>query len=80
VVYPMMCDFEAAYPWIRIHERVVAHCRAKGIDVEDLLPAFGGRNGRALWVHPSDQHPNPVAHAIAARAILAALERRGWRP
>jgi len=80
VVYPMMCDFEAGYPWIRIHERVVAHCRAKGIDVEDLLPAFGGRNGRALWVHPTDQHPNPVAHAIAARAILAALERRGWVP
>jgi hypothetical protein len=37
--------------------------------VLDLFDAFRGRDGPSLWVHPTNQHPNEEAHAIAAEAL-----------
>jgi hypothetical protein len=39
----------------------------------DLLPAFHGRSATELWVHPTDQHPNEVAHRIAAKKLAEFL-------
>ena len=46
-----------------------------GAQFLDLLPAFTGKSGPILWVHPTDQHPNEKAHAIAARQLAAILIR-----
>lgn len=79
-VYPMLEGLDGSYPWARVHEMVLNTCLKKGIDTIDLLPAFRGRHDRDLWVHPTDQHPSPAGHAIAARALAAALDRKGWLP
>ena len=51
-------------------------CETERIEVVDLLPAFRGRHDRDLWVHPSDRHPNPAGHAIAA--LLDAGAADAW--
>jgi lysophospholipase L1-like esterase len=79
VIYPMMVELDGTYPWSRFHEVVVEHCEKEGVAVCDLLPAFRGRDARSLWAHPTDQHPGPEGHAIAARAIAGALTARGWK-
>jgi hypothetical protein len=42
--------------------------------VVDLLPAYRGLRSDLLIVDAEDEHPNEVAHRIAAKAILPALE------
>ena len=42
-----------------------------------LLAAFEGHDGPELWAHPSNQHPNERAHAIAADALAGFLLREG---
>ncbi len=79
-VYPMMEGLDGSYPWARIHERVLNYCQDRGIHTVDLLPDFRGHHARDLWVHPTDQHPSPAGHAIAARALAAELDRNGWLP
>jgi hypothetical protein len=37
--------------------------------VHDLLPAFGGHQDHQLWVHPTDHHPNEIAHDLAAGSL-----------
>jgi hypothetical protein len=40
----------------------------------DLRNAYREFNGPELWVHETDQHPNEIAHAIAADAVYAYLK------
>ena len=65
------------HPFAAIHARVAATARALGFHVLDLLPAFIGQDGPALWVHPANQHPNERAHALAAQAIERFLVDEG---
>jgi hypothetical protein len=58
-----------------VHDAVVRYCSDHGIPVLDLRPAYSGYDGLELWVHPSDQHPNEIAHDMAARAIAWFLRR-----
>jgi lysophospholipase L1-like esterase len=61
------------YPFARIHELVAQWCReqADPIPCLDLLPVLKGNRPEDLWVTPSDMHPNPHAHRVAAPAIAA---------
>jgi hypothetical protein len=63
------------YPYNAILEIVRAYCRDRGIELVDLLPALAEHRDRDLWVHETDHHPNPTAHAIAAKALLAVASR-----
>lgn len=77
-VFPMMSQLEPElYPCRGAHERVATFCRQAGIRCVDLLPAFLGRTDHELWVHPSDQHPNHVGHAILAEQIHDYLAAEG---
>jgi lysophospholipase L1-like esterase len=69
VLFPLLWQLDAGHPFAAIHARVAETARALGFHVLDLLPAFLGQDGPALWVHPSNQHPNERAHALAAEAI-----------
>jgi hypothetical protein len=72
-IFPFMFELDEDYPLAAIHELVAETARAAGTPCLDLLPAFFGHAYTDLWVHPSDQHPNEVAHAIAASAIARFL-------
>lgn len=73
MIFPVMWELGDDYPYRDIHETVAAAAARLGLPVLDLAPAFRGEDGVSLWVHPSNQHPNERAHAIAARALHAWL-------
>lgn len=77
VVFPYMIELDGEYPYSQLHERLAYSVRALDLPVLDLLPAFRGEDGESLWVHPSNQHPNERAHAIAADAIHTWLRESG---
>lgn len=68
-IYPFLYELGPDHPFRELHARIADFCRSGGIPVLDLLDAFEGRDHATLWAHPSDQHPNEVAHGIAADAI-----------
>jgi hypothetical protein len=46
-----------------------------GARVVDLLPAYRGLRSEVLVVNgPLDEHPNEIAHRIAASVLLRALD------
>ncbi len=77
VIFPILWQLDADYPFAEAHNRVRASAERLGLPVLDLLDAFRGRDGEALWVHPSNQHPNEQGHAIAAEALLRFLREQG---
>jgi len=72
-IFPFFHDLDGDYPFQIVHDVVRAHCESRGIAVIDLRDAYRQFHGPELWVHPIDQHPNEIAHAIAAEAIAAYL-------
>ena len=80
VIWPVMYSLDESYPFAAIHEKIVRTLGNLGVPVVDLLPHFRGMDARDLWVHRTNQHPNEVGHAIAARAILEYLEENGVVP
>lgn len=73
VVFPFFHELDGDYPFQPVHDVVRGHCRTRGIPVVDLRPYFSQYHGPELWVHPSDQHPNEIAHRVAARAAVDAI-------
>jgi len=69
VVFPMFSQLERDYPYARLHAMVREFGTASGIAVLDLASQFVGRDENALTVHPTDQHPNAIAHGEIAAAI-----------
>ena len=65
------------YPFAAIHERIAGICRDKNVPLLDLLPAYRCYRAEDLWVHPTDHHPNEIAHRIAAEELLRFLQDRG---
>jgi hypothetical protein len=78
-VHPILVDLDD-YPFGAIHATVLEFCAAERIPAVDLLPAFAGRHARELWVHENDQHPNELAHALAADLLAGFLVDRGLLP
>ena len=71
VILPMMSRLTDDDPFAPLHTLVREHCEEQGIEVIDLLPVFLGRRDTDLWVHPTDQHPNDVGHALIAGAVAS---------
>ncbi|MBN1121049.1 MAG: SGNH/GDSL hydrolase family protein [Anaerolineae bacterium] len=65
-VHPVLFHLDDSYPFTAIHQKVIEAAGSAGITAYDLFPAFEGETGETLWVHPVDQHPNEIGHAIAA--------------
>jgi lysophospholipase L1-like esterase len=77
VLWPLLESLED-YPFKAVHQRLRDSLAGKGIAHLDLLSSFAGRDAAGLHVHPTDHHPNELAHQLAAGAIAADLERREW--
>jgi len=69
VIFPFFVNLDGDYPFQTIHDIVREYCREKKVHVLDLRDHYRRFNGPELWVHATDQHPNEIAHDIAARAI-----------
>lgn len=65
-VHPILYHLDAGYPFSFAHEEVLSRCRSLSLPAHDLLEAFRGHPAETLWVHPADQHPNEIAHGLAA--------------
>lgn len=68
-IFPFFVNLDGDYPFQFIHDQVRGLCEEHGIPVLDLRESFRDYEGPELWVHPTDQHPNEVAHQIAAEAL-----------
>jgi lysophospholipase L1-like esterase len=74
-VFPMLSLLGKDYPYLGLHRLVAEICTAEQIDCVDLLDRFRGRDEHQLWVHPTDQHPNPAGHRLIAQGIYDFLTR-----
>ena len=79
VIFPFFHELDGEYPLQVIHDMVRAHCVSVGIPVLDLRDQYRRYNGPELRVHETDQHPNEIAHEIAADATTEyILSRQDW--
>jgi len=76
VIFPLFGNaLDDSYPFAEIHQMVSAAATGAGARVVDLLPVYRGLRWDILVVDGADdEHPNEVAHRIAANAILPVLD------
>jgi hypothetical protein len=75
VVFPLFANpLDARYPFAQLHAKVAQAAGETGAKVVDLLPHYRTVDWRLLVVDgTADEHPNEIAHRIAAQAIVKAL-------
>ncbi len=75
-IFPLFGNrLDAGYPFADVHARVAQAAAEAGARVVDLLPVYRGLDGALLVVNGADdEHPNEIAHRIAARAIAQAVD------
>jgi hypothetical protein len=75
-IFPLFGNpLDAGYPFTDIHARVAAAATEAGADAVDLLPDYRGLRWELLVVDGvSDEHPNEIAHRIAADRLRFALD------
>jgi hypothetical protein len=76
VVFPLFGNpLDGGYPFAEVHTAVDRAAAAAGARVVDLLPAYRGLRWELLVVDGvNDEHPNEIAHRIAANVILSSLD------
>ena len=76
VIFPLFANpLDASYPFAEIHAAVSQAASAAGAKVVDLRPAYEGLRWDLLVVDgAADEHPNEIAHRIAADVLLKALD------
>ena len=76
VIFPLFGNpLDDRYPFPEIHAKVSQAAAEAGAKVLDLLPVYRGLRWDLLVVDGvDDEHPNEIAHRIAASAILHALD------
>jgi hypothetical protein len=81
VVFPVLWELDGDYPFEDIHAMIAKGCREAGCEVIDLLDVYRGHSAASLWVHPTDHHPNEIAHRLAAeRTVEYLLSTRDKQP
>ena len=73
VSFPVLHQLDGSHPFSDLYRTVQERVEAAGGAFLDLFPVFSGHDAESLWVHPTDQHPNEVAHRMAAEAIAERL-------
>jgi len=78
MIFPLFGNpLDEAYPFPEIHAAVARAVAETGWARSlDLLPSYRGLDWRNLVVDgPNDEHPNEIAHRIAAQALITDLEK-----
>jgi lysophospholipase L1-like esterase len=75
-VFPLFGNpLDGRYPFAALHGKVAAAAGEAGARVVDLLPFYRELRPELLVVDgANDEHPNEIAHRIAANAMLPAVE------
>ncbi len=75
-IFPLFGNpLDERYPFPEVHARVAQAAADAGAKVVDLLPAYRGLRWDILVVDGADdEHPNEIAHRIAANVLLHALD------
>lgn len=66
---PGMSGDPARYPFGFVHEHLAAAAAKLGVPVVDVHPAIASWPRERVWTHPTDPHPSPEVHALAAQAL-----------
>jgi hypothetical protein len=76
VIFPLFANpLDAGYPFTELHAKVAAAAEQAGAKVLDLLPRYRSVDWRLLVVDgTNDEHPNEIAHRIAALAIARSVD------
>ncbi len=76
-IFPLFGNpLDDGYPFADIHAKVAQVAAEAGAMVVDLLPLYRGIDWGLLVVDGADdEHPNEIAHRIAAQAIATAIEQ-----
>ena len=76
VLFPLFANpLDESYPFASVHEKIAAACRSSGATFIDLLPFYRGMDWRLLVVEGArDEHPNELAHRIAAQALTGLIQ------
>ena len=76
VIFPLFGNpLDGRYPFAGIHAKVAQAAGDAGALVVDLLSAYRGLRWELLVVNgAADEHPNEIAHRIAADVLLKALD------
>ncbi|MFH1799905.1 MAG: SGNH/GDSL hydrolase family protein [Candidatus Omnitrophota bacterium] len=78
ICFPLLHQLNSEYPFKNIHALIRSEVLAEPspfIHFLDLYDSFKGKKDTALWVHPTDQHPNEIGHAIAAQALFESISK-----
>ena len=75
-IFPLFGNpLDERYPFPEIHTKVAQAAAEAGAKVVDLLPAYRGLRWDILVVDGvDDEHPNEIAHRIAANVLLHAFD------
>jgi hypothetical protein len=75
-IFPLFGNpLDDRYPFADVHAKVAQAAAESGAMVVDLLPRYRGIDWRLLVVDGADdEHPNEIAHRIAAQAIARAVD------
>ena len=75
-IFPLFGNpLDDRYPFAPVHSKVASVASAAGARVVDLLETYRGLRPDLLVVDGADdEHPNEIAHHLAARAIVKVLE------
>jgi len=81
-IFPLFGNtLDDGYPFADVHAKVAQAAGEAGAKVVDLLPLYRGLDWKLLVVNGADdEHPNEVAHRIAAQAIARAVDEVVPRP
>jgi hypothetical protein len=81
-IFPLFGNpLDDRYPFADVHAKVAQAAGEAGAKVVDLLPLYRGLDWRVLVVDGvDDEHPNEIAHRIAAQAIARAVDGLVPRP
>ena len=76
LIFPLFGNpLDETYPFPEIHAKVARAAADAGAKVVDLLPLYRGLRWDILVVDgAADEHPNEIAHRIAAGALRKAIE------
>ena len=76
VSYPELHHLKP-YPFAKITEAVKRVAEENSVPFLDLLPAIEHLEPKALWVSPTDAHPNSIADQAFAESINSFLRSLG---
>lgn len=76
MVFPLFGNpLDESYPFAEVHAKIAPAAAAAGAKVVDLLPAYRDLRWDILVADGvDDEHPNEIAHRIAATVLLRALD------